>query len=561
MDPNISDKQNVSTRLPEEVRTELFRSEVFDTYREIASQYGAPQIKVGTLAGLVLQMLGGVFLPGDFAQRISDKLGIDQTVSEKIAQDIFTKVLLQYREKIPWFDFGAVEATEAISVQKNPEQFADKYVGGLFGTQDIHAAHRLRSIFLSLIDGQTTPEAAIERMQRPLKLDGLELDESDASGIIETFVEKARAEGFMEEKEEKIELAPPPVVKKEVQAEPVTVPKGTKPRIDAFTAEDAKEIEKHIQEKKAVIELPSVRSVEDVVKQVCEHGSFTFDDPSLKDRCAKLVEARVREVRGPSDTRRKIEMPPEQGGLGITGRRLSEMTQHLEQTVQAYLDQATEKVAEDKKVGDKVKQILVEDSEARARKEEQIMNKRYAAMTGLVPRDSIAPVGPKQTRTSVAIAAHIETQQRERKIDTEKLRSVIEKTKESAVSEPPRRPPVQPKVADIISSKRLSGPTEELGHLTLIDFRRLSKDPTVAITKIKDQIDLLENRGYEMKIVGIKAWRQSPVNQIYMKLAETAVLSGVPLQEALAQAHGAGEDTLTNEELKAIMKLNADLRF
>jgi hypothetical protein len=114
---------------------------------------------------------------------------------------------------------------------------------------------------------------------------------------------------------------------------------------------------------------------------------------------------------------------------------------------------------------------------------------------------------------------------------------------------------------EIAFSKRLVGPVEELRTLGLLDFRRLSKDPRQAATKVKDKVGLLENEGYDKKIEGIKAWRSSPLSQLYIELTRTAVLKGIPIPELLAQRRAAKEETLTDEELKELIALNAELRF
>ena len=97
-------------------------------------------------------------------------------------------------------------------------------------------------------------------------------------------------------------------------------------------------------------------------------------------------------------------------------------------------------------------------------------------------------------------------------------------SKQSVPSEISRRP----KMEDIRSAPRLSGPVEEVAALTLTEFRRLSKDAKQAVTKILDKVDLLEQQGYEQKIAAIKAWRGSPLNRQYLQLTR----EGLPTGEA-----------------------------
>ena len=48
---------------------------------------------------------------------------------------------------------------------------------------------------------------------------------------------------------------------------------------------------------------------------------------------------------------------------------------------------------------------------------------------------------------------------------------------------------------------------------------------------------------------------------MYVGITRDAVLQGVAVAEILGKKRTAGEETLSDEELKAVMKLNADLRF
>ena len=143
---------------------------------------------------------------------------------------------------------------------------------------------------------------------------------------------------------------------------------------------------------------------------------------------------------------------------------------------------------------------------------------------------------------------------------TGQVRNAIEQSKVPAV---PKRPRVQAQASmqEIAFEKRLTGPVEELRMLSLLDFRRLSSDPKQAATKVKDKVGLLEEQGYDKKIEGIKAWRESPLNKLYMGVTRDAVLKGMPVVQLLSERRAAKEETLTDEELKMMMELNAELRF
>ena len=116
-------------------------------------------------------------------------------------------------------------------------------------------------------------------------------------------------------------------------------------------------------------------------------------------------------------------------------------------------------------------------------------------------------------------------------------------------------------MADVKYVHRLAGPLEELQMMSLIDFHRLSSDPEQAIMKIQDKIALLKGESYEKMVEGIKAWRESPINKLYVALSGEAMRGGMSVIKASEAWKVAGKERLTPEEVKAIVKLNTSLRF
>ena len=314
------------------------------------------------------------------------------------------------------------------------------------------------------------------------------------------------------------------------------------------------EIEDMKQNKAAVIQARGPLDVLGIVKEICENPAFAFQDALLQERCLKLIESRVRDVRSPEQTRAQLEKSVEKGGLSVSGRRLSDMLALIEGRVAAYhgnLNQAEKQKRIDQRAALPNKVDL-------AKKEETLLTKKYIQLTGKVPDAHVAPAAPNLSRTSVAISAHHEQIAREGKIDTTKVKEAIQGAQQSAVAPRPR---VTPSMQEVTFDKRLSGPIDELRSLTLVDFRRLSKDVMQAATKVKDKVDLLEEQGYDKKVEAIGAWRDCALNQMYVGLTREAILTGTSVAELLSRKRVAGEETLSDEELKAVMKLNEELRF
>lgn len=118
----------------------------------------------------------------------------------------------------------------------------------------------------------------------------------------------------------------------------------------------------------------------------------------------------------------------------------------------------------------------------------------------------------------------------------------------------------RPTLHDIKPVPKVMGPLEELKFLDLVNFRRLGKTPTDITTKIFMKIKLLEKEGYDKMIAGIKAWRQSPVNKMYLAAGQEALVKGISVKD-LTAGRKASTDYLSLEEIEAISSLNGKLLF
>jgi hypothetical protein len=107
----------------------------------------------------------------------------------------------------------------------------------------------------------------------------------------------------------------------------------------------------------------------------------------------------------------------------------------------------------------------------------------------------------------------------------------------------------------------LVGPVEELKEMTLVDFRRLDKDPGVAVAKIQEKIRLLGKDSITKKIAGIKAWQESEISKLYLEISRESLSKGVPAGQVVALLTSSGKPTLTEGEYKAILGLSRSLRY
>ena len=117
------------------------------------------------------------------------------------------------------------------------------------------------------------------------------------------------------------------------------------------------------------------------------------------------------------------------------------------------------------------------------------------------------------------------------------------------------------KMEDVKYVPKIVSPIDELKYMSLVNFRRLEQDLNKIIIKIKQKIDLLEEEDYTQRLAGIKAWRVSPVNRLYLEMGQASINSNKPIDVVIKERKAKGQEYLNSYEFKAVMDLNKDLRF
>lgn len=117
------------------------------------------------------------------------------------------------------------------------------------------------------------------------------------------------------------------------------------------------------------------------------------------------------------------------------------------------------------------------------------------------------------------------------------------------------------KMEDVKYVPKALGPIEELEEMTLVDFRRLSQDPKEAAKKIEEKIKYLEDDRYARRIQGIRAWRKSPINTLYLNIGQESIIVGRGIENAIKAREKTEKDFLSLEEFNAIMELNKRIRY
>jgi hypothetical protein len=112
-----------------------------------------------------------------------------------------------------------------------------------------------------------------------------------------------------------------------------------------------------------------------------------------------------------------------------------------------------------------------------------------------------------------------------------------------------------PRVAPVM------GPLDELRAMSVEEFRRLASSAQEASQHIYDKVQLLEYESIQKKADGIRAWQQSPINQLYISIGNESLEKSVAVEDVIAQRTQANQPTLTAKEFAAVADLNRKLRF
>jgi hypothetical protein len=120
----------------------------------------------------------------------------------------------------------------------------------------------------------------------------------------------------------------------------------------------------------------------------------------------------------------------------------------------------------------------------------------------------------------------------------------------------------RPIITGVKNAPLVMGPVEELRYLDLVNFRRFGSSPAEAAAKVEAKIKLLEKDGYDKMVQGVTAWRECPVDILYLKMAGEALTKEITLKQCADNYRAKNDNNfLIWEELEAIIALNSRLMF
>lgn len=341
----------------------------------------------------------------------------------------------------------------------------------------------------------------------------------------------------------------------------------------------------------------------------------------LRQRFRSLVETYFRDLRDAAETKARLLLPADKGGMGMGESDAEQAMARLKSKAQEYRQALENRAAEEKRGRlESQAKSAEETQDAAAAREKFEMDRRFAALTQKTGKPMQAPPAPPKPMQPPKVIPVVGLDKKPELAIEHKpaakapppvpSRPPVPPTLKTAApppnlptvempvaprmaaapplpSAPPVKPapaaappipaapspaapkpvppsapppPARPSMSDVAYTPKLVGPVEELRALTLVDFRRLSKDPKEATLKLKDKVDLLASQSFENKAKATKAWQESEPNRIYLELLKRS-LEGRPVVELIAEKQAKNEPVLTKPEFDAVMAFNRQLRF
>ena len=328
-----------------------------------------------------------------------------------------------------------------------------------------------------------------------------------------------------------------------------------------FSPEDEEEIRELTKKTVAMpqAQVNNAANLESRLEIITTKAEINFGSEELTNRFKLILRTYLRGIRTRLDTKLTLTKAFESGGLGFDSDSA--------ETVLSLADKSEELLAnEPKKIEsaavrpsadtlDKLMAVGARDIEYDLAKElakkEAAKNNTVSAPLTIESQPLSVPAAESETQPEIAIPAF------------SKMPAVAQPTPEMEPLIIKHAPEVGNKVkmADIKYVPKTMEPTEELGYMDLASFRRLEKEPEKITGKIREKIKLLEEESYGKKLEAVKAWRQSPVNKLYLAIGEAAIANNKPIDIIIEERRSSGEDLLSSEEFEAIMNLNKSLRY
>ncbi len=329
------------------------------------------------------------------------------------------------------------------------------------------------------------------------------------------------------------------------------------------------------------------KEVADKIENIIKETGMSFSSQELNDRFKKIMTTYLRGIRNKIDARASLVKEVDKGGLGLDEKTADKALKAA--------DSKKEDKKEDKgKVNIKSKDdgtaFIFEDSAGKEeeKKEKAKIDTRdldydlasVLKESGKLKKDDKAEAeADKKTPNKEGKDNKVKTddidKEKGKKLDLkgkkkegqfkkgavlgegkeEQEEQEVKSQRKPAASDSKRR------MDDIKPVPKSMGPIDELRYMNMETFRRMGQSPSERTGKIKEKVELISKQGIEKRLEAIEAWKQSPINKIYLNIGKQSIGQGKGVEDIINNMKKEGKDVLEKEEFEAVMDLNDELRF
>ncbi|PKM89056.1 hypothetical protein CVU83_00760 [Candidatus Falkowbacteria bacterium HGW-Falkowbacteria-2] len=519
-------------KLPKELREKVSSPAAMEILSSLEGKYGV------SLAMLVMQVMIKQILVKDLTSHFVSEFGLPQDKARSLSSELQERLLFSVSTYL------GVRPGPMLSPEDKELEVLMKENGIVLPSQDLIS--RCRQILLTYRKGVRTKIDARSALERPVEQGGLSLEPSAADRLLRALDRPNTATASAPV----VTPTPIPTPAPTHTPAPAAVPSAINDLINKSEASNAYDFKSALA--KGEIKPPAVLA--DKFKQSVNKLDTTHEIAAPTSEFAIVAPEEVKQLMRPSMpyatkatvATEKAETKPATPATPSTPAKqppiITPNPAPAAPAVEAESATAPKPVA-----------VPVPETKTEKRPEApapvRINRPAAAAKAGMWSKLFKGTPTPSSPEVALSATKHLEEAVRAASIQNNN------KVRPAASSEH------RPKIEDVKLKPKVMGPLEELRYLDLVNFRRLGTNPKEITAKIATKIKLLEKDGYDRMVEGVKAWRQSPVNRLYVRIAHEAVVTGVPLREAVANREAEKKEVLSMDEIEAIVAMNNSLMF
>lgn len=298
-----------------------------------------------------------------------------------------------------------------------------------------------------------------------------------------------------------------------------------------FHPEDEEEINKIVSEKG----LDDKVDLNPVAEEIIALSGIRFASENNRTKVKNIILARLKHVREQAETRDILTRAMAEGGAGLSDSEAD--------VLMSLLSEKMEKIESGQYVlpsKSELDDIISQSDDAYQFDQPSSANlhDNFA--------ENLAQIKPEFTQVP---------QFKEPEIKSEPEEPIIQRPKRPISTD------IKPRVSDVRPMERVRGPIEELKYMSLAELHRIGTNALDNISRIKDKIDALEEESFSKKVEGIKAWRQSPLYNLYLEIGRQSMEQGKSISQVIMERQQLDQETLTVQEFEKISDLNQELRY